>query len=197
MNKKQQEEMQMPNQFELSLDEARYILLYTEINWESAKEINTKLLGMALENKKKPIYLEINSPGGNVNDGIAIINTIQNLPCAVISVINGMAASMAGFISVVADHRIITANSYWMGHAGSDGVCGNTDTILDRGIFLKRLDDNLNKIFKERTKINDEDFAKILKGELWLDPEDCLKKGIVDEILKTPTRRITKKERKK
>ena len=153
--------------FELVLAQARYIILYSEIDEISAREINTKLIAMSIKDRNKPIFLEINSPGGSVTDGIAIINTIQSLPNPVITVINGEACSMAGIISVVGDRRQIAPNSYWMGHALQDIVGGTPQTIKDRGAYLEKLENDLGKIFKAKTKLTDEEFQKMLKGELW------------------------------
>lgn len=168
--------------FDAILAEARYILLYGEINEESAKDVNTKLIAMNIKNKHKPIILEINSCGGNVSDGISIMNTIQIVPSYIITLINGEAASMAGLISIVADRRFITPNSYWLGHPMFDMVAGSPQTIEDRGKYLQQLEEDLRKIFKNKTKLNDKDFQKMLKGELWLNSYECLEKGIVDKI---------------
>jgi ATP-dependent Clp protease protease subunit len=172
--------------FDAILLECRYILLYDEISNESAKDVNTKLLGMNIKSSKAPIYLEINSPGGNVSDGIAILNTIQRISNPVITIINGEACSMAGFISVVGDKRFITHNSFWMGHPMQDIVGGTPRTIKDRGVYLEKLETDLQKIFKTKTKLNDLEFQKMMHGELWLDSEIALKKGIVDAILESP-----------
>lgn len=185
------------NKYDSILDEARYIHLYSPIDNELAKEINTKLMGMAIESARKPIFLEINSPGGSVADGIAIMNTILQLPAPVITIINGEAASMAGFIAVVGDKRYITPNSYFMAHIMYDEVGGNPYTIKDRGAYLIKLEDNLNAIFKEKTKLSDEEFDKMLRGELWLDADQCVEKGIVNDIFRTPLRTLSRKKRKK
>jgi ATP-dependent Clp protease protease subunit len=139
--------------FELVLAEARYIILYGEINELSAREINTKLIAMSIKNPKKPIYLEINSGGGSVTDGIAIMNTIQTIPTPVVTIINGESCSMAGLISVVGDKRVIAPNSYWMGHPMEDAVMGTAKTIKDRGVYLEKLENDLKKVFSEKTKL--------------------------------------------
>jgi len=168
--------------FELILAEARYIILYGEIDDISAREINTKIISMGIKNPRKKIYIEINSPGGEVAAGIAIMNTIRMSPATIITMINGEAASMGGIISVAADYRMITQLSYWMGHPMQDLVGGTPQTIKDRGNYLEKLETDLNTLFKEKTKLNDEDFQKMLRGELWLNPQQCFDKGIVDEI---------------
>jgi ATP-dependent Clp protease protease subunit len=187
-----------PNPYEVLLNEARYILLYDVINSESAKEVNTKLLGMALEHCKAPIYLEINSVGGSVADGIAIMNTIQHIPCPVITIINGEACSMAGIISVMGSIRMMTPHSYWLGHPMYDEVGGNPQTIQDRGIYLSKLEEDLQSVFKTKTKLTSEEFQKMMRGELWLSTNECLAKGIVDEIVETGKRviKIIKKKGK-
>lgn len=182
--------------FELILAEARYIILYGEINEESAKEINTKLIAMSIKNPKKPIFLEINSTGGQVCDGIAIMNTIQTIPTHVVTVINGEACSMAGLISIVGDERVISPNSYWMGHPMEDAVMGTAKTIKDRGVYLEKLESDLRKVFSEKTKLNDTEFEQMLRGELWLNSQDCLAKGIVDTIQVFPLQRQEKKKKK-
>jgi len=170
--------------YEEKLSELRRILLYSAIDEKSAKEVVSKLIVMSNESRKKPIILEINSPGGNVTDGIAIMNTIQLVANApIVTVINGEACSMAGFISIVGDKRLITPNSHWMGHPISDTVWGSPKTIKDRGLYLERLEQNLHDIFKNKTKLTDKEFEQMLRGELWLNDEECLKKGIVDEII--------------
>jgi len=168
--------------FELVLAEARYILLYGEIDEITSREINTKLIAMSIKNPKNPIVVEINSPGGSVSCGIAIMNTIQSIPSPVITIINGEAASMGGLISVVGDHRIITPNSFWLGHPMQDIVGGTPQTIKDRGIYLEKLEQELTQVFKEKTALTEEEFQKMLKGELWLNAKECLEKKIVDEL---------------
>ena len=79
-NKKEDFGIELPqfSPFDLILGEARYILLYDEIDEFSAKEVNTKLIAMSIKNPRKPILLEICSGGGSVGHGITIMNTIPN-----------------------------------------------------------------------------------------------------------------------
>lgn len=184
--------------FELVLAEARYIILYDEIYSESAREVNTKLIAMSVKSPRKPIIIEINSPGGSVSDGIAIMNTIQTIPCPVVTIINGEACSMAGFISVVGDKRLITPNSYWMGHPMFDVTAGNPQTIKDHAIYIEKLEGDLQSIFKKKTKLTDVEFKKMMNGELWLSSKECFEKGIVDEVIEIGKRVLkTKKKGKK
>jgi ATP-dependent Clp protease, protease subunit len=200
-NKKEDFGIELPqfSPFDLILGEARYILLYDEIDEFSAKEVNTKLIAMSIKNPRKPILLEICSGGGSVGHGITIMNTIRTIPCPVITYINGEACSMAGIISVVGDQRRIAPTSYWMGHPISDCVGGTPQTIKDRGLYLEKLETDLQAIFAEKTKLNAEEFQKMLRGELWLNAQECLDKGIVDCITSIlppePKKRATKRKK--
>lgn len=193
--KKLKAEQEDFNPFEAILAECRHIILYGEIDNESAREINSKLYSMAYKHPKLPIHLEINSPGGSVSDGIAIMNAIQLIPSPVMTMINGEACSMAGIISVVGDYRVIAPNSYWLGHPMRDLVEGTPKTIKDRGIYLEKLEENLREVFKKKTKLSDKEFDAMLRGELWLNAEECLEKGIVDEVQKLPERRPINKKK--
>ena len=200
MKSKDDFEIELPqfSPFELVLAEARYIMIYDELEPILTREVNTKIIAMCIKNKK-PICIEINSPGGSVSDGIAIMNTIQTCPAPVITIINGEACSMAGLISVVADYRLIFPNSYWMGHPMQDIVGGTPQTIKDRGNYLDKLETDLTGVFKQKTRLTDEEFQKMLRGELWLNAEECLAKGIVDEvkIIERPAIKIQNKPSRK
>jgi ATP-dependent Clp protease protease subunit len=186
----------LPNPFEQCLSELRYILLYDEIDARLAKDINSKLLVMSIKKPRAPIFIEINSPGGSVADGIAIINTIRSIQSPVVTIINGEAVSMAGLISIVGDERFIMRGSYWMGHPMEDGVGGNVQTIYDRAQYLKKLENQLTGIFKEKTILDDEGIQKMLRGELWLDPEEALKNKLVDRILDSHIRMTLAKRKR-
>lgn len=185
-----------PNPYEQCLSELRYILLYDEIDARLAKDINSKLLVMSIKKPRATIFIEINSPGGSVADGIAIINTIRSIQSPVVTIINGEAVSMAGLISIVGDERFIMRGSYWMGHPMEDGVGGNVQTIYDRALYLKKLENQLTSIFKEKTILDDDGIQKMLRGELWLDPEEALKNKLVDRILDSHIR-LTLAKRKR
>jgi ATP-dependent Clp protease protease subunit len=131
----------------------------------------------------KPIYLEINSPGGSVPDGMSVINTMEHIKSKVITIISGQACSMAALISICGDERLIYANSYWMQHSTSDIVGDYVQYIKDRTKFLCEFEHRTEKILKMHSKLSNMDISKIRNGELWLNADQSLDKGIVDEII--------------
>lgn len=164
------------------LNKNRYILLYDEINNCSADMVCSKLRAMDILSHR-PIYLEINSPGGSVADGMSIINTIEHIQSSVITIISGQVCSMAALISICGDKRLIYTNSYWMQHSTSDIVGDYINYIKDRTKFLCEFEHRTEKMLKNRTKLTTNDITKIRTGELWLSADQCLIKGIVDEII--------------
>ena len=165
------------------LNHNRHILLYNEINNISADIICSKLRAMNLLDKRKPIYLELNSPGGSVGDGMAIIDTIAQIDAPVYTIVTGNVCSMAAVISVVGKKRFMTKNATWMNHSTSDLLGDYLTHIKDRTNYLMKLEKKMNGILTSRTKLTKYQLNQIKNGELWLFAEDALKAGIVDKII--------------
>jgi ATP-dependent Clp protease protease subunit len=166
------------------LNKERNILLYDAITNETADIVVTKIKAMNILDSKKPIVIEINSPGGDISCGFSIINAIEQSKAPIHTVVSGQVCSMAAMISVVGKKRSIYYNSYWMNHPLSEGQMDYLNFIKDRTTFLIHLDKMTEKILTRYTKLSRGDLQKISTGELWLSAEKCLQKGIVDQIIK-------------
>jgi len=165
------------------LNTRRYVYLFDDINNFTAEIVCTKLRVMNFSNKSKPIYLEINSGGGSVTDGFAIIDTIKMIKAPVYTIINGVAASMAGLISIMGAKRFITPNATWMEHSTSDLVGDYLQHIKDRTTFLVRLEKRMNDLLKQHTQLTTHQMTQIKNGELWLFADEVIKYGIADKII--------------
>jgi ATP-dependent Clp protease protease subunit len=166
------------------LNKNRIILLYDEINNCSADIICSKIKSMNLLDNKKEIIIELNSPGGDISFGFSIINAIEQSKAPIHTIISGQCCSMAAMISIVGNKRSMYYNSYWMNHPLSEGQADYLQFIKDRTKFLIHLDSMTENLLKRYTKLNNHDLRKISTGELWLSAEECLKKGIVDKIIR-------------
>ena len=113
---------------------------------------------------------------------LSTIDTIKNLKIPVVSIIEGGAASAATMISVVCAHRVIYKNSYMLIHQLSSGCWGKMNQLEDEMENLKKLMSRIKLIYKEHTKIEDDDLDSILKHDLWWDSKKCKNTGLVDEI---------------
>jgi len=165
------------------LNKNRYILLYDEINNLSSDMVCSKLRAMNYLDERKPITLEINSPGGMVCYGLAIIDTIHAIKAPVNTIITGEACSMAAMISVVGNKRYITRNAVWMQHCSSDMVGDYLTHIKDRTTFLIKLEKRMDAILKNKTHLIAKQMNQIRNGELWLFADEALQYGIVDKII--------------
>lgn len=164
------------------LNKNRTILLYDEINNCSADVVCSKLKAMDILNHK-PIYLEINSPGGSVPDGMSIINAMQCIKSPVITTIVGQAASMSSLIAIVGDKRLAYHNAYTMFHSTQDCVGDYVNYIKDRATFLCEFEERTELLMKQYTKLTKTDILRIRNGELWLNAKQMLEKEIIDEII--------------
>jgi len=186
MNKKKQRIKLPPlykeEAFQCILNKQRHILLFSDINAEIANNVVTKIYAMNEINKKAPIVLEINSPGGSVADGFAIINAIKSSAAPIITLINGEACSMAAYISIFGNKRYMYKNSFWMMHPMSSGVNDYVSFIKDRAKYLSVLDNIMIEILKQKTKLSKVDIEKAINGELWFNAEQCLARGVVDKL---------------
>jgi len=167
------------------INKNRLIYLYDLIDDGSSENVNKKLLGMYLRNKK-PITIEINSPGGDCCQGLSIIDTIERIKKAggkVYTIITGSACSMGSVISIVGSKRFMSKNAYYMMHPM---VLWNNDYlpfVKDRVRFAEELYKRIIAIYRENTKLPEDIIKQAMHGEIWLTAEECLKYGVIDKIL--------------
>ena len=168
-----------------------HIYFYCSVTKKSCLKLNMQLREISQRiidnganhlNQDRFIYLHINSFGGSVFAALSTIDTIKNLKIPVVSIIEGGAASAATMISVVCSHRIIFKSSYMLIHQLSSGCWGKMNQLEDEMENLKKLMTRIKLIYKDHTKIEDDDLDTILKHDLWWDSKKCKSTGLVDEI---------------
>ena len=161
----------------------RKLFLYNEVKAENMEKIVKQLFVLDKLNHK-PIYLYINSPGGSVSDGFSLINSIKLLKSLVITIITGEACSMGGLISIAGNKRFMTKNSFWMGHDMRGGIWGDySGKVEHRAEYIKKCWKMIENHLREYTKLTNKDLEQLRNGELWLSPEECLEKKIIDKII--------------
>src|SRR4051794_12318886 len=110
------------NPFYTPLDEAlfesRIVQVSGQVNSNLAYQVNQKMLAMEKADPKKPVYLFIDSPGGEINSGFSIYDTARFIEPDVYTVVTGLAASMGSLIALCAtgDRRFAFPNSKFLIH---------------------------------------------------------------------------------
>lgn len=164
----------------------RIIFIGEEINSHTANLVVAQLLFLAHEDPKKPIKLYINSPGGSVYDGLAIIDTINYIEPDVETIGIGLQASMGAMLlsSGTKGHRYCLPNSRIMIHqpsSGTEGKITDQEIMLREGVFLKK---RLAEIFAKNTGKKLEQVEKDMDRDHWMSAEEALAYGIIDKIIK-------------
>lgn len=169
------------------------IFFYTDVTEQSALDLNQALF--EVDNKLKNtsnylgsdfiphINLRINSYGGSLFAGLAILDTIRNLKSEVHTYVDGSAASAATIISIAGTKRYIGKNSMMLIHQLSTGAYGKYSELEDDMENNKRLMKMIKDIYKQYTKVPMKSIDEILKHDLWFDSAKCLEFGLVDQIL--------------
>src|SRR5687768_7982024 len=98
----------------------------------------------------KSLTLHINSPGGDVFDGIAILNALRQHPAEVHVVIDGLAASAASFIAMAGDTITMAPNAMMMIHEASGLVIGNAQEMTEMAALLDKTSANIANVYAQR-----------------------------------------------
>lgn len=172
---------------EKELFSARIILISSPVSAKLAHEVNSKMLAMEQHNSTEPIYLYINSPGGEVHSGFSIFDTARFIRPQVVTIVTGLAASMGSIIALCAkrEHRFAFPNSKFLIHQPSvQGGLGGS--VSDIEIHAKDLIETKNRIiqlYAEETGTNTDEVKKALDRDYWMSPEAAMKFGLISKIV--------------
>lgn len=133
----------------------------------------------------KPLKIFINSNGGDFFAAIPIIDAIKNSKIPIHTYIEGIAASASSLISMVGHKRFITENSFMLIHELRGGVQGTYSNIKDEKENCDKLMNVIKNIYIKGTngKLKANLLDNILKKDILLSAKECLKYGMVDEII--------------
>lgn len=163
----------------------RIIILGTAIDDHVANLVVAQLLHLEGEDPTKDIELYINSPGGHVDAGLAIYDTMQYIKSDVRTTCIGMAASMGAVLLAAGapGKRMILPNARVMIHQPHGGAQGQAIDIEIQAREILRQREVLNKILAFHTGQPLEKIAKDVDRDFWMAAESAKDYGVVDEIL--------------
>ena len=126
------------------------------------------------------INLYVNSPGGDVYDGVAIMNALRRHKAKVVATVDGLAASAASFIIQAADEIVMGRGSELMIHDAWALTWGNAEALTDTAARLDRISDSIAGLYTERAGGTREEWRTAMKAETWYTAEEAVAAGLAD-----------------
>lgn len=146
----------------------------------TAKRINTALKHIG---RDKDVIVNINSPGGDVFEGLAIYNLLREHKGHVTVRVLGLAASAASFIAMAADELQIARAGFFMIHNSWTIAAGNRNDLRETADFLEQVDATIADVYHVRSGISADDLAKQMDSETWIGGKAAVETGLADTYL--------------
>jgi ATP-dependent protease ClpP protease subunit len=171
--------------------EKNHIYFYSEVDRDTIRELIEGLreaeeyclhMKRRMNLKKVPIYLHINSYGGCIFSALNAIDYIEACSVPVYTIIEGSTASAGTLMSVCGKKRFIRPNAHMLIHQLSSECWWKMSELEDEFSNLKAIMTKLKSIYKDHTAIPKKELKRLLKHDLWLNSEQCLEYGLVDEL---------------
>ena len=166
----------------------RIIYLGEDVNATTSSLIVAQMLFLESEDPDKEIFFYINSPGGSITDGMAIVDTMNYIKCPVSTVCVGMAASMGAVLLTAGEKgkRFAMPNSEILIHQpliGGGGLQGQTTEIKIHADHMVRTREKLNRFLSERTGKPIEQIEKDTERDHYMTAQEALEYGLIDGIM--------------
>lgn len=161
-------------------DEAE-IVIYDYIGWPYNDPVDlVRALG---ELGPQAVTVRINSPGGDVFDGMAIFNALRSHKGRVTTRIEGLAASMASIIALAGKEVQAYANTMFMIHNPWVVVAGDQDDLREVADIVEKMRNSMVDVYAQASGVGKKELRDLMKAETWLTAKEAKDKGFVDTVL--------------
>jgi ATP-dependent Clp protease, protease subunit len=167
-------------------DPDRTISVYEVIgvDWWSGDGVTAKRVAAALRSMGAgPVTVSINSPGGDLFEGMAIYNLLREHDGEVTVKVLGVAASAASIIAMAGDTVQIARAGFLMIHNTWAAVVGNRHDMQEAADTLKPFDEAMASIYAAKTGQEKKAMAKLMDAETWIGGERAVEDGFADDLL--------------
>ncbi len=163
-----------------NLADSAEVVIYEEIGWwgTTAASFMDELKQITAGR----ITLRLNSPGGDVFDGVAIMNVLRSHPAAITTQVDGLAASIASVIALAGDRIVMQPGSTMMIHDASGMCYGQAPDMRELADMLDRHSDNIASLYAERAGGTVAEWRERMRGESWFSAEEAVAVGLADEV---------------
>lgn len=133
--------------------------------------------------KGREILLHLNTPGGNVFDGLAIANSLKSHPAKVITQIDGIAASIGSVIAIAGDEVNIADTGFIMIHNAHGFAIGGADEMRKTADTLEKIDGTLSKVYADKTELTQKETLALMNDETWFTAQEAVDIGLADSVI--------------
>lgn len=151
--------------------------------WDGSGVTRERVVEQLENANSKPLNIHINSYGGEVFEGFAIYNAINNYKGSKTVYIDGIAASIASVIALAGDKIIMNKASMFMIHNASGGCYGTAEEMRKVVEALEQINSVIRDIYLDKTNIDEDKLKELMENETFLTPKECIEYGFCDEIL--------------
>ena len=165
----------------------RQIILSGEVNKELAEKVIRQLLILEADSASKPIYVYIDSPGGDVDAGFAIFDMIRFIKPPVYTIGMGLVASAGALILLAAskNYRLGLPNSHYLIHQPLSGIKGVATDIEIHAKEIEKIRAKINALIAEETGKDVAEVAKDTDRDYWLSADEAVNYGLILQVIKT------------
>lgn len=167
----------------------RKLFLPTEIEAETVGDIVRHIMQINREDAdippedRKPILLYVSCRGGSLDDGMSVIDAIENSLTPVYTINIGYAYSMGFLIGLAGHKRFCTKNAMFLMHDGTDFIMDSSAKAIDRLEFNKRMEARLKQYVISHSKITQEEYEQKYRVEWYMFSDEAKENGFVDFII--------------
>lgn len=164
----------------------RTISVYDVIgyDWWTGEGVTAKRVAAALRNLGAgPVTVNVNSPGGDMFEGLAIYNLLREHKGEVTVKVLGLAASAASIIAMAGDNIQIARAGFFMVHNGWVMVAGNRHDLREIADWMEPFDAAMADIYVSRTGKDLAEIQRQMDGETWIGGSQAIDQGYADELL--------------
>ncbi|AZV00733.1 capsid maturation protease [Gordonia phage Kiko] len=171
------------------------VLIYDEIDpfWGVSAAVFVRELSQV--DADRDLTVRINSPGGDVYEGIAILNALRGRDGKVTTIVDGLAASIASVIAMAGTERVMMPNSELMIHDPWMLTIGNAEDMQSAADNLGRIADNLASIYAERAGGTAEEWRAVMQAETWYSAAEAVDAGLAVRVEELPSTKTSDKDR--
>ena len=157
--------------------------------WSPEDENRAKAFAETLASlSPKPVDIRIDSAGGDVYEGFAIASAIQRYEGDTCAYVDGIAASAASYIALMADRVVMNDFSMIMIHNAWTFAAGNRNELRDLADRLEALDSTIAGIISARSALTADEVVEAMDAETWYGAQHALDAGMCDEVIETQER---------